>query len=110
MSPPTASKCVPKSGLQWPQEWQTQHEKQEEDHRQSKVDHDLGDDVWDELEEVGRIHKEKKAEEVINYLESRLSQLTTVDPERDESTPSQEHDLFSKHHKEVVEKGAGKRE
>jgi hypothetical protein len=110
MSPPTTSKCAPNSDLQWPQEWETRHKKGEENRRRSESDHDLGDDVWDELEEVGRIHRKKKAEEVIDYLESRLSHLTTVDSEEDESTPPQEHDLFSKHHKEVVEKGAGKRE
>jgi len=115
MSSSVTSKCGANSGLQWSQEWQNRHNKEEKSqeesgHRQSETAHDLGDDVWDELEEVSRIHREKQAEEVINYLESRLSQLTTVDSKADESTSPREHDLFARHHKEVVKKGAGKQE
>lgn len=107
MSPPTAADCVPKSGLNWPRGWETHNQKGEEAQKRSKADHDSRDDVWDELEEVDRLRKEKNAEEVLDYMESRLSQLTRVDSEEEE-TSTQQHDLFSKHHKEVVKKGADK--
>lgn len=110
MSPPAATKCPEKRVHAWSREWRTHDIEETSRQEQRESGHDHHRDVWDELAEVDRVRQEKNAEQVINYLESRLSELTTVTSEKKEETSDYKHDVFANHHREVVRKGAGKRE
>jgi hypothetical protein len=94
----------------WSKEWKTHDSEKTSRQEQRESSHGRQRDVWDELAEVDRVRQSKNAEKVINYLESRLSDLTTVKSEGEEETSDYNHDVFAARHREVVKKGAGKQE
>jgi hypothetical protein len=110
MTPPIATRSVQESAHSWPQEWGSDHDQEKHSRDRSSKDHEQREDIWEELAKINQVHGEKRAEQVIEYLETRLSQLESADTISEEEDSDVQQDPFSSHHSKVVNKGAGEYE
>ena len=110
MTPPIAARGVHESAHSWPREWGSGHAQERYSRDRSSKDHEQREDIWAELAKINQVHDEKRAEQVIEYLETRLSQLESADTICEEGESDIQQDPFSSHHSKVVNKGAGEYE